>query len=732
MKRRILAILLSLVVILTFATPALASENKLTQTEQDYLAAIDYNYGMEVIRVLTEDIGPRYAGTFRGRLAGEYIYKELADMGYSPQYQTGYLSSSPTATTGSTYNNGRLSLGGKDFIYYGPTYNANSVYKFLGKSFADGGDAKAVTGMEVLNWNDVATDLAVPAGANYAGKAVVVLNNSAPNVPTPREGNTTQGTAASAPNAARYYNAVLALQAAGAGAVIFETAEPAGAYYLTDGTTLIPAGNTSYSRIGNTTTGTAITIPVGLTLYSETHDTFTSMNAAELAAANLEVNMETNNTLRNVYATKYASTPTEKTVYITAHYDSQFSGPGANDNGSGVGSVLALAKAFKNYEFDYNLTFVLFDGEELGLFGAYQFNFALTDSQRENFVANYNLDMMAVDQANTDILFLNVPDVARLSPICNTLSTNQSLLQNEEALAILQEYEVFHNYIYAIEKLGIEKYSVGPANSSDHRAFFAEATRRSADGHTYPNMLNSCHFDWRNQYRGYPNTGVFEELYHKDGDNMANISKDRLKTCVDVAALGIAYSAGAKGIEGPDSAVQLTSDKYMLLGDEDFTLTPAFYTNTSTNTAVMNFTYDKAKFAYQGYTGSEGVTLVDAQETDNGVKITVMIQNYDATSLGDVKFHANEFDETEDNTIRMTVDYVTKNGDVKTINSGAASVTLTSVKLGEFDLITLSNLIDVFGITKYSPEWSEYRLYDFNNNGEIDVFDISYVAQRIK
>ena len=49
----------------------------------------------------------------------------------------------------------------------------------------------------------------------------------------------------------------------------------------------------------------------------------------------------------------------------------------------------------------------------------------------------------------------------------------------------------------------------------------------------------------------------------------------------------------------------------------------------------------------------------------------------------------------------------------------------------DVDLITLSNLTDMFGVDFTDPEWAEYRLFDFNSSGNIDIYDICYVAKLV-
>lgn len=51
-------------------------------------------------------------------------------------------------------------------------------------------------------------------------------------------------------------------------------------------------------------------------------------------------------------------------ILVGAHYDSVFGAPGANDNGSGVAALLALARRFAAKKCDYTLRFVAFVNEE--------------------------------------------------------------------------------------------------------------------------------------------------------------------------------------------------------------------------------------------------------------------------------------------------------------------------------------------------------------------------------
>jgi len=60
----------------------------------------------------------------------------------------------------------------------------------------------------------------------------------------------------------------------------------------------------------------------------------------------------------------HGTTLPEEIVVIGAHYDSVVGTAGANDNGSGVATVLALAKRFSQHKTDRTLRFVMFVNEE--------------------------------------------------------------------------------------------------------------------------------------------------------------------------------------------------------------------------------------------------------------------------------------------------------------------------------------------------------------------------------
>lgn len=96
----------------------------------------------------------------------------------------------------------------------------------------------------------------------------------------------------------------------------------------------------------------------------------------------------------NVVATKIGTRYPDHKIVVGAHFDAVTGSPGADDNGSGTSGVLELARILKDIDTDMTFEFVLFDAEEYGLIGAW--NFA-TNSwlAGDEIVFMQNMDMIA-------------------------------------------------------------------------------------------------------------------------------------------------------------------------------------------------------------------------------------------------------------------------------------------------------------------------------------------------
>lgn len=494
----------ALVLCLACSSVALASDDTaLTDLEASFLNLINYDNPEKTAVDLTEKIGARFTGTFRRDMTVEYLMDAFRDAGYDPYIHE--------FTTPVPYVNGSIEMLGEKYVYYGNVASDDTAYKFSGE--------KTVTGAAFLSWPDASADLTLPDEADYEGKVVFVTMDGG-NMP-PRDNNTL------------FYNAAQKLQSANAGAVVFEYYQPAA------------DGNTSYRRIENMPAAgkASITIPVGTALYHETHKVLKDLGDT----TKIVLTMKADNRGKNVVAVLPSINGDKKTVYVTSHLDSQLSTPGMNDNASGVIMTLEMARAFRRVPFEHNVSFVVFDAEEVGLIGAKAFCADMTDEERGNFIANYNMDMIATSQADCIHMFLNISD-RRLQALEETLSDDKRLIALPAAVEIAKEYEVFNTSYLAAQKTGFDMdyFNICYDRTTDHYAFVLEA-EKFADGR-FDNMLNAVEYDWRKNEKGT----AFEKLYHKTGDTFEiNYSRERCKMVSDIVALSIYQSA--KAIEWSDS-----------------------------------------------------------------------------------------------------------------------------------------------------------------------------------
>lgn len=95
----------------------------------------------------------------------------------------------------------------------------------------------------------------------------------------------------------------------------------------------------------------------------------------------------------NVVAVLRGASSTKRVV-VGAHYDSVSSGPGANDNASGVGTLLEVASSLRGKRYPFDVVFVAFGDEEIGLVGSRKYLESLSPQEKGQIVAMVNLDMV--------------------------------------------------------------------------------------------------------------------------------------------------------------------------------------------------------------------------------------------------------------------------------------------------------------------------------------------------
>lgn len=92
----------------------------------------------------------------------------------------------------------------------------------------------------------------------------------------------------------------------------------------------------------------------------------------------------------NVVATRRGTARPNEVIVIGGHFDSVPRSPGANDNASGVATLIEAARVLAAVPLARTVQFVPFSGEELGLFGSSAF----AAERRQGVIVMINLDMV--------------------------------------------------------------------------------------------------------------------------------------------------------------------------------------------------------------------------------------------------------------------------------------------------------------------------------------------------
>ena len=205
----------------------------------------------------------------------------------------------------------------------------------------------------------------------------------------------------------------------------------------------------------------------------------------------------------NVIGTKKAKNKKSdgKEVILSAHMDSVVGAPGANDNASGVGLMLELARVFKGYNTDKDLKFIAFGSEERGLLGARYYVDQLTQAERDNIEAVFNPDMVATNYEEAKNLYAMTVDG----------STNI----------------VTDSTVAAGARLGNSDILPGKFGSSDHVPFHNAG-------------IPSALFIWMGIDSWDPLVYHIEKVYHTPQDTIEdNISTERMQSALEIIGAGL-------------------------------------------------------------------------------------------------------------------------------------------------------------------------------------------------
>ncbi|WP_369901685.1 M28 family metallopeptidase [Bacillus manliponensis] len=260
-------------------------------------------------------------------------------------------------------------------------------------------------------------------------------------------------------------------------------------------------------------------VPVFGLAYAQGNAFKEELNKKGNVTLSLKATHETNLQSTNVIAKKKPkkSTGNEDAVIVSAHYDSVVGAPGANDNASGTGLMLELARAFQNVETDKEIRFIAFGAEEMGLIGSRHYVKQLPQTERDRILGVFNADMVATNYDKAKNLY------------AMTVDGSPNLVSN----AALQAGQQLNNPLVLHGKFG----------SSDHVPFFDAG-------------IPSALFIWMGIDSWDPLIYHIEKVYHTPEDNvLANISPERMKMALDVIGTGV-YSVLQQPAAGEEQQSQ--------------------------------------------------------------------------------------------------------------------------------------------------------------------------------
>ncbi len=98
---------------------------------------------------------------------------------------------------------------------------------------------------------------------------------------------------------------------------------------------------------------------------------------------------------QNVVAEKPGTAEDGGVVVLGGHYDTVADVPGANDNGSGIATLMTIAEEVAGRSYPFTVRFIPFGAEEKGLLGSGAYVDSLSEADREATVMMLNFDALA-------------------------------------------------------------------------------------------------------------------------------------------------------------------------------------------------------------------------------------------------------------------------------------------------------------------------------------------------
>lgn len=226
----------------------------------------------------------------------------------------------------------------------------------------------------------------------------------------------------------------------------------------------------------------------------------------------------------NIVATYDEVTINECSIVIGGHYDSVPNSFGADDNGSAIAGLLAVAKALRSFT-KLPIMFVAFNREEDGLLGSYEFVNFLPPKLKQQIKAVHILEMIGYcshkkgSQSIPQGLPIKVSDIGDFIAIIANKKSNHFL----KPIIKIAEKQTPNLPVKALKVyLGLEKY-FPHLSRSDHAPFWEKSI---------PAMMWTDTSEFRN-----PN-------YHQKSDTPDTLDYEFMKKVIELLCLVVLDEVG--------------------------------------------------------------------------------------------------------------------------------------------------------------------------------------------
>ncbi|VXB70924.1 Leucyl aminopeptidase [Flavobacterium sp. 9AF] len=160
-------------------------------------------------------------------------------------------------------------------------------------------------------------------------------------------------------------------------------------------------------------------------------------------------------TCKNLIVTKVGTLYPNTFVIICGHYDS-IVGTGTNDNGSGVATILEVARLLQNIPTEYSIKFINFSGEEDGLVGSQHYVNSVVNATNPKLDIKlvFNLDEVGGVAGMTNNTITCERDTG--TPTTNNAASN--IVTNEliTCVGLYSPLNTFLSYAYASDYMPFE------------------------------------------------------------------------------------------------------------------------------------------------------------------------------------------------------------------------------------------------------------------------------------